>query len=291
MLRLLLALLLIPFTIEAANAPVKPRKAAPLVSWMPAEEWYIQLQKDYQAGKFNEFLAEVEARYQAQKGSLPTENEPLSARKEKQTLEYYYQLEALKADRNKQLADIANEFPQSYVGKVITEALKPLEPFEMEQAHQEYLNSKLPPWMRTQFGNGNDPFAKYDDIVQEFDAKTAIIIEMLGENSDYKNKEWLNRNTENVSAVMALVKLDKLYRRCKELNDQNCKERFEILLDNYDQSARRFHDKMFLNALGKGYILPSNEPESKVGDIIRNYTAQAKILDAKLGFPIPSKNW
>ena len=292
MLRLFLALLFIPLTLEAANAPVKSRKAAPLVSWMPADEWYIQFQMDYEVGKYDDFLAAVDERYHAQLANeQATPPEPLSARKEKQTIEYYQQLEALKAERNRQLMEIAAEYPKSYVGKVIVDAFKPLEPFTVEQANQEYLNAKLPAWMRAQFGNGTDPYAKYNDLLQESEAKIDIVTEMLGENGEYPNREWLARNIENARTSLSLVKLNKIYHRCKELNDQNCKERFDILIENFDLISKQFHDKLFLNALGMGFILPSNEPESKVGDVMRNYIAQSKLLNMKLGFPVPSRAW
>jgi len=248
-------------------------------SWVMGDEWVEQVDTLYQDHYFEDFLYALEEKYQKtlqinkDKSVSQTYTPNLLAQNQDHLTSFYQENKDLRVDTYKLLLEVARDYPDSLVAKIIY----------MTQEYPKGWSGFLFPTVEelTHFGPDIFPFlADLHEIYFACEDKLNIFGDEL---MDEKSWAWkLDGNTwpQYIMAIQ-LEMFDKMIALSHRLENLEFVERIQNHRNIFLSCMAWRHNESYLTELGYGLSFPVNRAEQKVQKIMEEYLQKSRVIIKK----------
>lgn len=262
-----------------ADAPKEATPAVienPVVSneWVMGDVWVKEIQDKYNAGGYDSFLKDLDQKYQEAKDNPTMGNMPsLEQAYAEMTPEMKEKISTInKALRSvdqktqKSLSDIAKQYPDSFVAKVIQSAFSSDENKNTDPlAASELIYKK------------DDPVAKeMRGVIQEYNLKRNLLAmdalqTMQNDRAAMQEKSF----------VLYLDQMHKMGSIAQKNPNAPLSKYISETQADYPKNAAASHDRDYLIALGNKKRMPANDAEQKTSEIMADYLVKKSQIQSE----------
>ena len=252
-------------------------------SWTMGDQWFKQIQTEYQQGKYKNFISDIDAKYQKAEPQVkeqlqqieqvlktPEGKEQISQMKSKQ-VELQKEMDALSLETNKQISKITNANPNLLVSKIYKDSAI-AHPIARLDDNSPLSNLSLLEMPLPDDEYKNNPY---------FKAKDLIIISGIKKSFLYRD-ESLKNDLDKYIVVLDLDKFQKLVSYGEANKDTALVGQVKTAEKDFATTTAERHNARYLIELGSGERQPANDAEKQIAEIMKNLRIQQQELLKKI---------
>lgn len=260
------------------------------------QKWIKELVKAYNEGRFQKRLAVInntvqkgieEGTFDKYEASIKEEKEASNTPEAKKEMEeltirlesFRQKSSELIEETNKAMTQVLNAYPASEIAKSIKISNEIISSSGIEKYFALQETEKI-------LGlNGNAPYPQFNEIAHKYELKHTAIMLLQANDFEMIEGSILGFPTESSADQheidSILIRYEEFLEAFKIAQDQ-ADDSLVILItqaiNEYFELRGAMHDIKYLNSLGKRSVLPQDEAEKQVAEIMSSYQAKQKAL-------------